>query len=88
MGRKWVNRETDANTGLINGQTYGRVRVDDGERWIKRPSVLCESCGRAEKAHPDRVLEERGLDQRKRKCRGVEESRYRGEVSAENRATS
>lgn len=28
------------------------------------------------------------LDQRKRKCRGVEESRYRGEVSAENRATS
>lgn len=32
MGRKWVNRETDANTGLINGQTYGRVRVDDGKR--------------------------------------------------------
>lgn len=27
MGRKWVNRETDANTGLINGQTYGRVRM-------------------------------------------------------------
>ena len=75
MGRKWVNRETDANTGLINGQTLNK-------------SVLCESCGRVEKAHPDRVLEERGLDQRKRKCRGVEESRYRGEVSAENRATS
>lgn len=35
MGRKWVNRETDANTGLINGQTYGLIRVDDGKRWIK-----------------------------------------------------